>query len=319
VANSRDDSAQVDPGTLEDTNLSRVEPANPHRLYFLWETRHWAAGSFDFEQDRRDWAALNEDQRSLIIQSIAPFFAGEERVVATFAPIIISAEDDQEAAFLATQQVDEARHMQFFNRFWCEVLMPDTEESSKALAYARSRCNDAFTELFDKRLMQAVNRLMANPHDTDARFEAVTIYHLIVEGTMALTGLHFLLDYFEKNSLFPDIREGFRNVKRDEHLHVGWGTWYLRRKCREQERYGLMLQSTLMELLPIAASILVDSEPGPVACDGLDPLEFLDYPSAQVNHFALLGLQRRLKVIGGATEEIQQFVASGVWRAARLL
>jgi len=319
VANSRDDSVQVDPGTLEDTNLSRVEPANPRRLYFLWETRHWAAGSFNFEQDRRDWAALSEDQRSLIIQSIAPFFAGEERVVAAFAPIIMSAEDDQEAAFLATQQVDEARHMQFFNRFWREVFLPDLDDSNKALAYARSRCNAAFTELFDKRLMQAVNRLKANPHDADARLEAVAIYHLIVEGTMALTGLHFLVNYFEKHSLFPDIAEGFRNVKRDEHLHVGWGTWYLRRKCREQERYGLMLQSILMELLPIAASILVDSEPGSAVCDGLDPVEFLDYPSVQVNHFALLGLQRRLKVIGGATEEIQQFVASGVWRAARLL
>jgi hypothetical protein len=54
-------------------------------------------------------------------------------------------------------------------------------------------------------------------------------------------------------------------------------------------------------------------------CDGLDPVEFLDYPSIQVNHFALAGLSRRLKVIGGATEEVQRFVASGVWRAARLL
>ncbi len=207
--------------------------------------------------------------------------------------------------------------MQFFDRFWREVLLPDETASSKAIANARALCNEAFTELFDRKLMQAVNRLRLDPRDTDAKVEAVTIYHLIIEGTMGLTGMHFLLDYFEKHSLFPDITEGFRNIKRDEHRHVAWGTWYLRRKCREGDRYGLIVQSALMELLPVVASVLVEG--GVAACDGLDPVEFLDYPSAQVNHFALVGLSRRLKVIGGATEEIQQFVASTVWRAARFL
>ena len=31
------------------------------------------------------------------------------------------AEDEQEEAFLTTQQVDEARHMQFFDRWYREV------------------------------------------------------------------------------------------------------------------------------------------------------------------------------------------------------
>ncbi|HYP40625.1 MAG TPA: ribonucleotide-diphosphate reductase subunit beta [Chloroflexia bacterium] len=317
MVNTLNESEQIDPASVADANLDRVEPVGPRRLYFMWESRHWASGSFDFERDRRDWAQMQEDQRSMLIQSIAPFFVGEERVAAAFAPIIMSADDEQEAAFLATQQVDEARHMQFFDRFWREVLMPDVKASSEAIANARSRCNDAFTELFDRRLMQAVDRLRADPRDTDAKVEAVTIYHLIIEGTMGLTGMHFLLDYFEKNSLFPDITEGFRNIKRDEHRHVAWGTWYLRRKCRERDRYGLIVQSALMELLPVVASVLVEG--GVAACDGLDPVEFLDYPSAAVNHYALLGLSRRLKVIGGATDEIQQFVSSTVWRAARYL
>lgn len=315
--NSLYDSEQVDPASVADSNLDRVEPVGPRRLYFMWESRQWAAGAFDFERDRRDWAAMHEDQRSMLIRSIAPFFAGEERVASAFAPIIMSADDDQEAAFLATQQVDEARHMQFFDRFWREVLLPDENAGNKAIADARARCNDAFTELFDRRLMQAVDRLRLDPRDIDAKVEAVTIYHLVIEGTMGLTGMHFLLDYFEKNSILPDIAEGFRNIKRDEHRHVGWGTWYLRRKCRERDRYGLIVQSILLELLPVVASVLVEG--AEAACDGLDPVEFLDYPSAAVNHFALVGLSRRLKVIGGATEEVQQYVASTVWRAARFL
>jgi hypothetical protein len=58
---------------------------------------------------------------------------------------------------------------------------------------------------------------------------------------------------------------------------------------------------------------------GHAACDGLDACEFLGYPSAELNHYALLGLARRLKVIGGATADIQHFASSGAWRAARVL
>jgi ribonucleoside-diphosphate reductase beta chain len=317
LVNSFDQNEQVDPATVEDSKLEHLEPLLPRQLYFLWERRHWAAGALNFEQDRRDWAALHDDQRSMLISSIAPIFVGEERVAAAFAPIVLSAEDEQETAYLSTQQVDEARHSQFHDRFWREVLVPEDDTSKKALQGARARCNDAFTELFDRRLTQAVDRLRADPQNTDAKVEAVTIYHLAIEGTMALTALHFLLDYFSKKSICPGISEGFRNIKRDEHHHVAFGTWFLRRKCREQERYGLIVQRVLMELLPVAASILIEGGGG--ACDGLDPIEFLDYSGAEVSHYALLSLSRRLTVIGGATQEIRHFVASGVWRASRVL
>jgi ribonucleoside-diphosphate reductase beta chain len=182
---------------------------------------------------------------------------------------------------------------------------------------ARERCNEAFTELFDRRLMQAVDRLRFNPSDVSAKVEAVTIYHLLVEGTLALTGMHFVLDYLERHSILPGITAGFRNVKRDEHRHVAWGTWFLRQKCRQDDLYGRIVQDTLMDLLPVAAGVMVEG--GGATCDGLDACEFLDYRSVQLNHLALQSLARRLKVIGGATEEVQRFVGSGAWRAERLL
>ena len=311
------DGEEGDPATVDDERLPQLRLPDPRRLYYLWERRHWASAALDFEQDRRDWADFPALGRELLIQSLAPFFAGEERVAAAFAPIVLSAEDEQEAAFLATQQVDEARHMQFFDRFWREVFVPDEDASEAALADARARCNDAFTELFDRRLMGAVDRLRLDPRDMDAKVEAVTIYHLIVEGVLGLTGQRFTLDYLESNSILPGIAEGFRNVKRDEHRHVAWGTWFLRGKCRENDRYGAMVQDTLLELLPVAAGVMVESADG--VCDGLDPCEFLGYPSAELNHYALIGLSRRLKVIGGATDDVQQFAASGAWRASRLL
>jgi ribonucleoside-diphosphate reductase beta chain len=311
------DSEQIDPGMVEDSQLEQLQPLVPRKLYFIWENYHWAAGKIDFERDRQDWAGLSAEQRSMVIETIAPFFAGEERVAAAFAPIILSADDEQEAAFLATQQVDEVRHTQFFDRMWREVFLLDEEGSRAALDGARARCNEAFAELFDRRLMDAVNRLRVNPRDVEAKVEAITIYHLVIEGTMGLTGLHFLTDYCEKKSILPGIAEGFRNVKRDEHRHVGYGTWFLRQKCRENDRFGRLVEAALLELLPLAAAVLVEG--GVACCDGLDPVEFLDYPSAAVNHYAMLGLSRRLNVIGGATRNIRQFAASAAWRAARVL
>jgi ribonucleoside-diphosphate reductase beta chain len=308
---------QGDPATTEDAKLAQLEVPGPSKLYFSWEKGHWSVGALDFAHDRQDWANLREDQRSLVIGALAPFFAGEERVANTFGPIMMSGTDDSELAFLATQQVDEVRHMQFCDRFWREVFMTDAKHRSTAIQDAEERCNTAFTQLFDQRLKDAVECLRRSPTDVEAKIEAITIYHLIVEGVLAVTAMHFVLDYFEKRSILPALTEGLQNTKRDEHRHIAFGTWYLRQKCREEDRYGFLVQRTLMELMPVAAAIVVPGGTG--ACDGLDPVEFLDYPSALVSQYALTALSRRLKVIGGATQEIQQFAASGAWRAARML
>lgn len=308
---------QGDPATIEDAKLFQLDPVGPRRLYFIWENQHWSSSAVDLSRDREDWEQLQEDQKTILSQSIATFFAGEERVATAFAPIILSADDEQEAAFLATQQADEARHMHFFDRVWREVLGTSEATTSAALKSARARCNDAFDELFDRRLLKAVDRLRLSPRDTDAKVEAVTIYHLIIEGMLGLTGMHFLIDYFEKKGILPNVAATMKKVKQDEHRHVAWGTWFLRSRCRVRDRDGFLVQNTLMELLPVAAGVLIEG--GQAVCDGLDPVEFLGYPSARLNLLALESLSRRLKVIGGATEEIQRFVASGVWRASRVV
>ena len=39
-----------------------------------------------------------------------------------FSGLVMAYDDEDEASFLTTQQVDEARHMQFFDRFHREVM-----------------------------------------------------------------------------------------------------------------------------------------------------------------------------------------------------
>ncbi len=142
-------------------------------------------------------------------------------------------------------------------------------------------------------LKQRTDRLSAEPEDTEALVEAVTIYHMVIEGMLALTGQHFIMDYNEREGTLPAFVEGFQNVARDEHRHVAFGSVFLREKAREDDRYKRAIQRTLEESLPVADGVLSP----PWAPQG-DDWELFGYSLADTRKFAGTCLMRRLKVIG---------------------
>src|SRR4030095_14111527 len=126
----------------------------------------------------------------------------------------------------------------------------------------------------------------------DANVDFVTNYHMVIEGTLALTCQHLMLDYYENDELLPGFAEGFANIARDEHRHVAYGTWFLQQKCAE-ERYRVSVHETLNELLALAAGVLVRKG---YALG--DDYEFFGYTAQEQAEFAYSALSRRLKVIG---------------------
>ena len=285
---------QGDVATVADeSQLHRdTQLMSPQQLYELWERQPWSAYAIDLERDRGDWATITGDQRDEILWGLSSFFVGEERVTTQFSALVMAYEDEQEEAFLTTQQVDEARHMQFFDRYYRDVFEFAQDGISGRLARVREYVTDAFNVLFDDALVQAGERLIADPGDQAAKVEFITIYHLVIEGTLALTGQYFITDWFERNGLMPGFVEGFQKIARDEHRHVAYGTWYLQRKAREPE-LAERIQSTLSELLPVAAGVLV-----PPGKSLGDDYTFMGYTSEEQNEFAFRSLTRRLKVIG---------------------
>jgi len=285
---------QGDVATVADeSQLHRdTQLMSPQQLYELWERQPWSAYGIDLERDRGDWATITGDQRDEILWGLSSFFVGEERVTTQFSALVMAYEDEQEEAFLTTQQVDEARHMQFFDRYYRDVFEFAQDGISGRLARVREYVTDAFNVLFDDALVQAGERLIADPGDQAAKVEFITIYHLVIEGTLALTGQYFITDWFERNGLMPGFVEGFQKIARDEHRHVAYGTWYLQRKAREPE-LAERIQSTLSELLPVAAGVLV-----PPGKSLGDDYTFMGYTSEEQNEFAFRSLTRRLKVIG---------------------
>ncbi|HLL86587.1 MAG TPA: hypothetical protein VK387_04680, partial [Thermoleophilaceae bacterium] len=157
---------------------------------------------------------------------------------------------------------------------------------------------EAFVKLFDESLVEAGNRLIADPTDREAKVDFITTYHMVIEGTLALTGQNFITRYMEENDLFPGFVEGFNNVARDEHRHVAYGTWYLQQTVGDDDSLARRMQEKLQGLTPIAAGVFV-----PPGHDPSEEWEILGYSSTEVNEFAFKSLSRRLKAIGVPLEK----------------
>jgi ribonucleoside-diphosphate reductase beta chain len=263
-------------------------------LYDLWERQQWQTQELDFSQDREDWQhRIPAEERFQRMYGLSSFFIGEQKVAEELGPIIRAAPTEEQKIFLCTQIADEARHVRFFERFYREVGVLEADGLGEMLAETSAHLNDDFSRLFDEMLGRRTERLSREPEDTEALVEAVTLYHMVIEGMLALTGQHFIMEYNERENTLPAFVEGFGKVARDEHRHVAFGSVFLREKAHEDERYKTAIRRTLEESLPAADGVFSP----PWAQDG-DDFELFGYSLAETRQFAGTCLMRRLKVIG---------------------
>ena len=162
------------------------------------------------------------------MSGLSSFFIGEQRVAAELGPIMRAVPDEDMRIFLCTQIADEARHVAFFDRFYSEVGILETDDLQERLDASGAHAPSSSSVLFDEMLKQRTDRLAVEPEDLETLVEAVTIYHMVIEGMLALTGQHFIIDYNEQAGTLPGFVEGFTNVARDEHRHVAFGARFLR-------------------------------------------------------------------------------------------
>jgi ribonucleoside-diphosphate reductase beta chain len=288
--------ATSDPALQEAADRGQAKLLSYRDLYMLWERQQWSTQDLDFSQDRLDWhEKFDDDERFQRMYGLSSFFIGEQKVAEELGPIMRAAPTEDQRIFLCTQIADEARHVRFFERFYQEVGVYDSSDLSSLLDQTSEHLNDNFGVLFDEMLKSRVDRLAAAPDDTEALVEAVTLYHMVIEGMLALTGQHFIMEYNTSQGVLPAFVEGFQNVARDEHRHVAFGTAFLAEKAQEDDRYKEAVQRTLQEALPVADKVLSP----PWAKDD-DDWEMFGYTLAETREFAGTALSRRLKFIGFA-------------------
>jgi ribonucleoside-diphosphate reductase beta chain len=286
--------ATSDPALLASADRGESHLLTYPKLYELWERQQWATQDLDFSRDRVDWhERFDDEERFQRMYGLASFFIGEQRVTDELGPIMRAAPTEEQRIFLSTQIADEARHVRFFERFYQEVEVSELDALPELLQENSKHLNANFGVLFDELLKGRVDRLAAEPEDTETLVEAVTLYHMVIEGMLALTGQHFIIDYNEQQGTLPAFVEGFNNVARDEHRHVAFGSVFLREKAAEDDRYAAAIQRTLEESLPIADGVL-----SPPWVDDPENWELFGVSARETREFAARALMRRMRAIG---------------------
>jgi ribonucleoside-diphosphate reductase beta chain len=284
--------ATSDPALQSAADRGEAHLLSYNELYRLWERQQWSVYELDFSQDRVDWhERIPPDERFQRMYGLSSFFVGEQRVEAELGPMMRAMPDEDMRIFISTQIADEARHVAFFNRFYEEVGVLEADSLQGRIEETSAHLNPKFRELFDEMLKSRVDRLATEPEDLETLVETVTLYHMVIEGMLALTGQHFIIDFNESVGTLPGFVEGFNNVARDEHRHVAFGARFLREMAQREEKYRDAIVRTLAEAGPVADGVLTP----PWYEEGMD---LFGVSIEETREFAMKALDRRLKVIG---------------------
>jgi ribonucleoside-diphosphate reductase beta chain len=260
---------------------------DPQTLYRHWEESQWSPWDVDLSRDREQWDGMPD--RSLVSFVLGSLMVAEERITTKFSGLVGADGSEEEVTFLATQQVDEARHMQFYARFQNEIVAEPALIAAH-VERAREQVSPAFRTIFDDKLVAAHERLAANPADVGAKVAFVTIYHLILEATLGLTTFEFSTSFLNRERLLPGFVAGYTKIHHDEQRHIGYGIWFLREAVAPTPAMGDVVRTTLRELLPAVAESLTP----PAGADA----SMLGASAEEIRVFALAGLTRRLEIIG---------------------
>ena len=240
------------------TATARALPADQvsyQDLYQRWEQSNWSATAIDFSTDREQWQTefTDMDRRSTMWM-YSLFFHGEDSVADNLSPYIDAAPREEQKYFLATQQVDEARHSVLFARFMQEVAGEGTDTAS-SLSATWPQLSWGFRKVFERldRMADELRKDRSKPKLA----QAITLYHLIIEAGLAQPGQHLIEESLRRRDLLPGFREGIANVSKDEQRHIAFGVKMLADLAREDPDCVPAIEELLREIFPYTAAVLV--------------------------------------------------------------
>ena len=282
------------------TSQSQMDSVTYVDLYKRWEQGNWSAYDIDFSADRVGWEGLSEIQRRSAMWIYSMFFYGEDRVADTLAPYITAAPTEEQSYFLATQQVDEVRHSVFFHRFFKEVIGVGGESIQATLSSTLPQLNWGYRGVFDR--LDVMAEELRKDRSLPKYAQAITLYHLIVEGSLAQPGQHFIEDFFASEDTMPGFSSGMANVSRDEQRHIGFGVKVLSELLGEGrpgwEENRAAVVELLREVLPYGPAVF--SPPG----RDRQYTECYGFSIEEIFAFGLKLIRQRWRTIGYPTDEM---------------
>lgn len=275
-------------------------------LYRRAVRQQWQPDELDFTQDRKEWESLPSAAKKRRLWGLRLFFDGEERVAALLAPFVWAAPTREVEAVAATQLVDEVRHTVFFDRYWREVIGTSAPDIGSLVEEIRikSRENSAYTRIFYDWLPDLAKRLAAEPKDLETAVEFTTVYHLVAEGALFLTGMRYQLEGARRWGRTWGYYQGFTAATRDESRHVLFGVRLLRDMVRQDpRRFVPVIQASIAKALPLIDTMMTPPD-GDLSYYGGPHLETAwpgytpDRLRGEMLEFAKSSLAKRLRAAG---------------------
>jgi ribonucleoside-diphosphate reductase beta chain len=259
--------------------------------------RHWDPYAIEgFEEDKEKMKAeedFTEAEYEELRQTIGRFGAGEEAVTEDLMPLALVLEDINDQMFITSQIYEEAKHTQFFDRYWREVINPVAEHHGFEVTLPTDQryFNDHYVQLFDK--TEAAMHKLLEEDTPKNRAIAYCHYHLVVESVLAQTGYYGIESTFSPRGSdgvairdFPDLDglvAGVMKIRSDEGRHVGFGMHKVQDYVARGEVDPDVIQETLQDLMPHVAGTVSDFY------EAVNPAPLVDYSRDK--------LTRRIEII----------------------
>jgi len=203
----------------------------------------WDPDDFDLDRDREDWAQFTEAERSAFLLTCAGFYDGEEDVTRTLAPYMLALDrldpetvrfdPVQQEMYLSQQVYEEAKHTDFFSRYFEAVFGTQDTEPLREGGYQEAGYStedlydtaDVLVEAATAGDQQRIRHGLA---------EAYMNYMGIVEAQLARAGyIGFDMmaaskaDELGRETVLPGFQAAVAKVRQDESRHIENGRWVM--------------------------------------------------------------------------------------------
>ena len=208
----------------------------PWRLWDKGKRLHWDPADLDFEQDAKDWANIPMEQRLMLAGLANGFMVGEEGVTLDIMPLVFAIADEgraEETLFLTQFAYEEAKHVDFFSRWFKAIGADPLEMREISLKNQRERGIEVGDPeqrdgLFEAILPRVMRRVLTD-RSPEAFLDCSVTYNQFIEGCLAIAGYKMWKNMFDSFGVMPGLREGLGHVQDDERRHIAYGTYLCRR------------------------------------------------------------------------------------------
>ena len=146
--------------------------------------------------------------------------------------------------FLASQLYEEARHYDFFRRYFAEVL-GDLDTSRHMAPAPQAVLVDDLDDI-----AQRIRREDDPGRLRTLLVEGVTHYMGVVEAMLARTGYRGAQRALGDRGWLPGLQEGFRLIRRDEGRHVAFGVRFIAEAVARDPSSAAVVEATFERHMP---------------------------------------------------------------------